>query len=397
MCPELAGTAREILMADGSIAGNRYQDYAHIGPDTLGGKLLRRSWQPVIVGDDLEAGNPRRVKLLGEYFTAYRGEDGTANIVADECPHRLTKLSLGWVEGNCIRCFYHGWMFDGEGHCVEQPAEKESFKDKVCIKGYPVREYLGLIFAYFGEGEAPPFPLFPEIDVEKDTVLYNSHPVPCNFFQRIENDLDEVHLHFVHRVGTSEIGLNELPEIEVSETEYGIHRRGRRSNDGTNVDRTGRIFMPNSMMVITPGRAARPEWILHLAWRVPVDDEEMLSFIVTTKKGGGGGLARRPHADPDPMYYTQEILAGRMRVQDIDPDYSGLFNVQDNIALSGQGRIVDRSRERLGQSDKGIILMRKLWEREMRAISEGGEVKDWRRPPENLLEESDKEVQFAYS
>jgi 5,5'-dehydrodivanillate O-demethylase len=384
-------------MVDGAMMGNRYQDFAHIGPDTLGGKLLRRSWQPVMVGDDLETGKPIRLKILGEHFTAYRGESGDAFIVEDECPHRLTRLHLGWVEGDCVRCFYHGWMFDGEGRCVDQPAENENFKDKVRIKGYPVREYLGLIFGYFGEGEPPPFPYFHEIDLEKDTVTYNSHSVPCNFFQRVENDLDEVHLHYVHRVGTAEIGMNELPEIHVEETEYGIFRRGRRSNAGTNVDRTGRIFMPNAMMVITPGRAARPEWILHLAWRVPVDDEEMMSFIVTTKKGGGGGLARRAKPDPDPMYYTEEILAGRMRVQDIDPDYPGLFNVQDNVALAGQGRIVDRSRERLGQSDKGIILLRKLWEREMRAIEEGGPVKDWRRPDENLLDESDKEVQFAYS
>jgi 5,5'-dehydrodivanillate O-demethylase len=383
--------------SDRTLAPEDYRDFAHIGPDTLAGRLLRRSWQPLVPGDELEPGMPKRVQLLGEYFTAYRGEDGVAHVVEDRCPHRMTMLSLGWVEGDNIRCFYHGWMFDPDGKCVDMPAENDSFRDKVCIRGFPTREYLGLVFAYFGEGEAPEFPEYPEIDPEKDTVFYTKHPVPCNFFQRIENDLDEIHLNFVHSVGTREIGMVDIPEISVEETEYGILRRGRRSGDGNNVDRTGRIFMPNSMMVITPGSARRPDWMLHLAWRVPVTDEEMASFIVTAKKGGGGGIQPRQHVEPDPLYYTQEILAGRMRVQDIDADYPGLFNVQDNVVLAGQGSIVDRSRERLGQSDKGVILMRKLWEREMRAIAEGEKPKQWRRPKEDLLEYGSREVEIAAS
>ena len=383
--------------SDASLDEQDFRDFAHIGPDRLAGRFLRKFWQPVLPGDELETGRPKRVQLLGEYFTAYRGDDGVAHIVEDRCPHRQTMLSLGWVEGDCIRCFYHGWKFDPDGKCVDMPAENDAFRDKVTIHGYPTREYLGLVFAYFGEGAAPDFPLFPEVDPEKDTIFYTKHPVPCNFFQRIENDLDEVHLNFVHQVGTHEIGMVDIPEISVEETEYGILRKGRRSGDGNNVDRTGRIFMPNTMMVITPGSARRPEWMLHLAWRVPVTDEEMASFIVTTKKGGGGGIQPRAHSDPDPMFYTEEILAGRMRVQDIDPDYPSLFNVQDNVALAGQGAIVDRSRERLGQSDKGVILMRKLWEREMRAIAEGRPIKAWRRPAEDLLEYGSAEVEKARS
>jgi len=45
-----------------------------------------------------------------------------------------------------------GWMFDGGGQCVDQPAEHESFKTETRIRSYPVEEYLGLIFAWFGDG-----------------------------------------------------------------------------------------------------------------------------------------------------------------------------------------------------------------------------------------------------
>src|SRR5690349_3578327 len=150
-----------------------YEDVGHIGPGTLAGKHLRRFWQPVLVGDELLAGKPKRFQVLNEWFTAYRGKDGKPHVVQDACPHRQTQLFLGWIEDDCIRCFYHGWKFDPEGNCVEQPAEAEAFKHKVKIKGYPTREYLGFIFAYLGEGEAPAFPLMPEVDPAKDTILYN--------------------------------------------------------------------------------------------------------------------------------------------------------------------------------------------------------------------------------
>lgn len=373
-----------------------FNDYAHIGPDTLAGKFLRTFWQPVMLSDELAPGRPQRLQILNQHYTAFRGEGGEAHIVQDACPHRSTRLHLGWVEGEAIRCFYHGWTYDGAtGECIDMPAESDNFRSKVCIRAYPVREYLGFVFAYLGEGEAPPFPLYPEVDVEADTVFFNKHPVPCNFYQRIENDLDELHLHFVHRVSTDEIGLVEIPEIDVTETEYGIRRIGHRKEEGHNVTRKAHIFMPNTLMTFTPGRPSRPQWMLHLAWRVPVDDETMMSFIVSAQKGGGAGLKPRGHVEPDPNVLTEEVLAGRLRVQDLDPDYPGLFNVQDNVALAGQGAIVDRTQERLGQSDKGVIFMRRLWAREMQNIADGKPLKQWRRPAESLLDYASREVELA--
>ncbi|HEY4134393.1 MAG TPA: Rieske 2Fe-2S domain-containing protein [Alphaproteobacteria bacterium] len=374
-----------------------YRDYAHIGPDTLGGKLLRRFWQPIMKSNTLEIGRPKRVEILGEFFTAYRGDDGKAYVVQDACPHRMTRLSLGWVEEDAIRCFYHGWKFKGgNGQCVHQPAEPAAYKDKIKVKAYPVHEYVGLVFVYFGEGEAPPFPAYPEIDLEKDTVFSRSHAVPSNFFQRLENDLDEVHLHFVHRVSTDHVGLDQLPEISVEECDYGILRKGTREDEENNINRTGHIFMPNSMMVFTPPRPARMTWVLHLAWRVPVNDTSMISFVINANKGEAGGYKEWTFQnDPHPDVYVDKILGGEMRVQEVDPKYPALFQVQDSVAMSGQGTIVDRSAERLGLSDRGIILLRRLWAREMQAIAEGRPLKDWKRPKESLLDLNSREVQLA--
>ncbi|HEY3917303.1 MAG TPA: Rieske 2Fe-2S domain-containing protein [Stellaceae bacterium] len=365
---------------------SKYSDFAHIGPGTLAGRFIRHFWQPVYIANELKPGRPVRIRALGEYFTLYRGDSGTPYVLEDRCPHRQTSLALGGVEGDCIRCFYHGWKFDGDGQCREQPAEKASFAAKVKARAYPTREYLGLIFAYLGEGEAPELPRFPEMEEAEGVLVANRHTVPCNYFQRIENDLDETHVHFVHRVSTDSYGLNELPEIDVSETDYGILRIGARTGGGANATRTAHWMMPNVHFLDLPPSPDQPHWTVYLAYRVPVDDENMQTLSVAVRPASSAGARQgvRPKMDPDPNQLTEDILTGKTRIQDIDPNYPGLFVVQDNVALAGQGRIVDRSRDWLGQSDKGIILLRKLWERELKKIAEGKSIKAWRRPPEKL-------------
>jgi 5,5'-dehydrodivanillate O-demethylase oxygenase subunit len=365
-----------------------YRDFAHIGPETLAGKFLRRFWQPVYVAKDLAPGIPVRIKRFGEHFTLYRGESGAFHIVGDRCPHRLTQMSLGWVEGERIRCFYHGWVFDGSGQCLEQPAEKASFARKMRIDAYPTQEYLGLVFAYFGEGEPPALPRFPELEIDRGILVATAHGVPCNYFQRIENDLDETHLHFVHKVSCDVVdSLNKVPQIKVRESEYGIYREGHRpTENGTDV-RYGHYLMPNTLLVDLPPSPENEDWAIHLAWRVPVDDENMITSTAA-RRGAPRPGAPKP-ADSVPKWksadvYVEEILAGRMRIQDIDQNYPRIFVVQDNVALAGQGRMVEREKERLGQSDAGIILLRKLWERELKALAGGKSMKKWRRSSDRL-------------
>jgi 5,5'-dehydrodivanillate O-demethylase len=363
---------------------SKHRDFAHIGPGTLAGRFLRHFWQPVYVASDLKPGRPVRIQILNEYFTLYRGDSGTPHVLEDRCPHRQTSLALGWVEGDCIRCFYHGWKFAGDGQCVEQPAEKANFAAKVKARAYPTKEYLGLIFAYLGEGEAPELPRFPELEDVDGVLVANRHPVPCNYFQRIENDLDETHVHFVHRVSTDSYGLNELPDIEVEETDYGILRVGARQGSGANQTRTAHWMMPNVHFLDLPPSPSHPHWTVYLAYRVPVDDENMVTLSVAVRPAGSNTPGRREAIEPDPQQMTEDVLAGKIRIQEIDPKYPGLFVVQDNVALAGQGRIVDRSRDWLGQSDKGIILLRKLWERELKRIAEGKPIKHWHRPKQKL-------------
>src|ERR671929_2210771 len=140
---------------------------APTGPGTLAGRYLRRFWQPVYHTPDLPAGHAKPIRIMSEDFTVYRGEGGQPHVVAYRCAHRGTQLSTGWVEGDCIRCFYHGWKYAPTGQCVEMPAEDPSFPPKVKIKSYPCAEYLGLIFGYVGDDEPPPLPRYPELESQE--------------------------------------------------------------------------------------------------------------------------------------------------------------------------------------------------------------------------------------
>ena len=93
-----------------------------VGRGTPMGELLRRYWHPVgLVSDANDI--PRKVRVLGEDLILFRYRLGHAGLLHARCCHRGTTLYYGKVEDDGIRCCYHGWKFDAEGRCLEQPGE----------------------------------------------------------------------------------------------------------------------------------------------------------------------------------------------------------------------------------------------------------------------------------
>ena len=361
-------------------------DFVHTGPGTAAGKYMRLFWHPVHVARDLKPGYPVPLKIMSEDFTVYRGESGKPYAVGFRCAHRGTQLSTGWVEGECIRCFYHGWKYDGTGQCVEQPAESAPFASKVKIRSYPTEEYLGLIFVYLGEGTAPPLPRYPELEVE-GVLEANSYVRHCNYFNSLDNGIDEVHVAFTHaKSGFTSYGLNQrLPEITAEETEYGLVQYGTRS-DG--VVRVTHQLMPNILYIKGSPKSAEGGWRDAFAWRVPIDDVSHQSFTAALVHVKGEAAQRyreqqeRRLARLSGLASAHEVaaavLAGKLRIQDIE-DRPDLVNIQDHVGQGGQGAIADRGNERLGRSDIAVILLRKIWQRELRALAEGKSLKKWNR------------------
>src|SRR3569833_2668645 len=256
--------------------------FVRTGPATLAGRYLRCFWQPVYESAKLAAKQAVQVHAIGGSFTLYRGESGAAHLVAHRCPHRNTILATGYVIGESISCYYHGWRFDHDGRCLEQPAEPKPFCAKVGIAAYPVREQLGLIFVYLGEGQPPPLPQWPEFETNSVTSIAQ---IPCNYFQNAKNNKDDVHVAFTHRTlgELSGSSRGSYPRVEAEETAYGLVASFHAD------DKTERNhwIMPNictvgyDLLFPRKGKEDLRFRARTLFWYVPVDDESHLHVMVT--------------------------------------------------------------------------------------------------------------------
>jgi vanillate O-demethylase monooxygenase subunit len=76
--------------------------------------------------------------VLGEPVLVLRTESGALAALEDRCCHRLAPLSKGRREGDCVRCGYHGLMFDASGQCVDAPG-LPIIPPKARVRTYPCR------------------------------------------------------------------------------------------------------------------------------------------------------------------------------------------------------------------------------------------------------------------
>jgi 5,5'-dehydrodivanillate O-demethylase len=349
------------------------------------GSLLRRFWHPVARSETLGLGKARPVRVMGEDLTLYRGESGQVHLVGGRCPHRLTLLHTGWIQGENIRCMYHGWQFDAAGRCIDRPAEGDATPSNVRIAGYPVHEYCGLIFAYLGEAPAPAFDLPRKDAFERPNALLftREETWPCNWLQQVENSLDAVHVSFVHHWGTvgtfGQAVASTIPKLEYEETDAGIRQIATRSQGSR---RVSNWTFPNNNHISQPGLKAEDPWIDVGIWMVPVDDTHTTRFVLYSIPSKDAEADERitryfkDFGDYNPADYHSALFNDK-RVP--DDTLMQLTSAQDYIAAVGQGPIADRLQEHLGKSDLGIAFLRRIFWRELELQRSGQSTKSWCR------------------
>jgi 5,5'-dehydrodivanillate O-demethylase oxygenase subunit len=348
-------------------------DFEHTGPGRPAGYLLRQRWQPIYAAEDLECGRAVPLRILHEELTLYRGEDGTAHVIAGRCAHRGVLLAVGMVEGDCVRCRYHGWQYDETGQCVDQPAESKSFADKVRIASHPTAEYLGFIWVYLGQSPAPELPRWPEL--EQYGRFHVIEMRKWNYFHDLENTVDDVHQYWVHKTGVyQDDGIaGDLPEITAEPADFGLTQTSRFANG---VVRRLALLMPNTLYFTSGAGLLRG--FSSFLWNVPVDDESHLMFFlfiaahlspeVGEQLAAGVHEGRKYLSQLPPVdEVVRAVLSGRKRWEDIEERADRVL-IEDGVVLLGQGVLPDRSLNRLGSSDAAIILLRRLYAREMAAI-----------------------------
>ncbi|MBI3968369.1 MAG: Rieske 2Fe-2S domain-containing protein [Chloroflexi bacterium] len=339
-----------------------------VGPGTPLGELLRRYWQPIATTTELKAEPVLAVTLLGEHLALYRTDEGKLGLVSQRCPHRGASLAFGIPEEDGLRCPYHGWKFSSEGRCLEMPAEPPdtTFKERICIPAYPVQELGGLIWAYLGPAPAPLLPrhdLFVRDDLEREIGITR---LPVNWLQIMENSFDPTHLEHLHtrymnyvmkRKGQPPIAKEKRHvKIGFDLFEWGIIKRRLLEGQSEDADdwKIGHpVLFPNMLAV---GASHEPQYQI----RVPIDDRHTLHYWYFTKLRGAG---KPPQTEIPVFDFPYAYEDGRLIVDTV-------FN-QDMMVWVTQGTINDRTTERLGTSDRGIIRYRSLLDEQMEKVARG--------------------------
>jgi len=302
------------------------------------------------------------------------------------CPHRNTNMLWGIPEPEGLRCPYHGWLFDADGNCAEQPGESpaSTFKDRIKVQTYPVEELGGLLWAWMGPEPRPLVPHW-EALVKEGTRDIGWAILPCNWLQIMENSLDPVHLEWVHnyfsnyvleRLGHQDADAHNFwrtranvrrhKKIGFDIFEHGIVKR--RVFEG---DDEENAFWKVGHSVVFP-YMLRQDQI-----RVPMDDTHTLFWWYNV----------HPRQPAEPEQASEDIPVYRVPLPGVNDEGLPVWELvdnnsgQDNYAWVSQGPITPRWTEHLGESDKGIILYRRLLREQMQIVEDGGDPMNTLRDP----------------
>jgi phthalate 4,5-dioxygenase len=371
-----------------------------VGPGTPLGRLMRHYWIPVVRSAELAPGGPvKRVRFLGEDLVTFRSRSGAVGVMAEFCSHRGASLYFGRNEEAGLRCVYHGWKFGFDGQCLDMPNETPGsrFPEKVRHPAYACAELGGVVWTYMGPEDPPP--LLPDLEwalVPEAHRFVSKFYQECNYLQGLEGGVDPAHISFLHGVVDADdeglrreldrasagfalaVQLDRAPHLEVVDTPYGVLIGARRdAGAGMCYWRITQFHMPFHTM---PPTDPKPDPILHTHLFVPVDDEHMVNWCVSWHPGrpltadereamqAGSSIHIMDYAPATSEAYG-DIRPRAHRTNDYLRDYSAqqtgkFFGVpgvgaQDKAITESQRPIADRTRERLGRADSGIIRVRK--------------------------------------
>lgn len=385
------------------ISQEKNDEITLVGARNPAGKVLRQYWMPAALSDELAGSRPVvPVTLMGEKLVLFRDERGVLGLIGRHCPHRGADMCYGRLENNGLRCPFHGWHFDVEGQCVEQPGEPEGSRMHQQIKttSYPVVEKNGIIWTFMGEGDAPDFPALDCFNAPQTHVFAFKGLWQCNWLQALEVGIDPAHASFLHRflqdedpkdsygkqfrdsAQGSDIPMTQIlreyprPEILVEDADFGLRLIALRKLDNgkTHVRVTNQVFpcaitIPMSKeMTITQ-------------WHVPIDDHSCYWYSMFTSFGEPVDKDKmrsqrlKEHRLPD---YAPLKNAANNYGFDADEQnkltYTGMgldINVHDQWACEGMGSIQDRTNEHLGKTDVAIIKYRKKLRVAIASIASG--------------------------
>ena len=250
--------------------------------------MILNQWYAILPSKAVKTNQIVGVKRLNLDLAIFRNDKGEIGCVVDQCTHRGAALSKGKVKGECIKCPFHGLEFNEKGQCAFIPANgkvSESDLSRYNVKHYAVRESNGIVYLWYGDLDkiTDELPFFNK-DVDDSYVYsefedhWNSHYSRC-----IENQLDVVHLPFVHHntIGRGNKTLVNGPKVAF--VPGGIITSANNEVDVGQTPKTAEecVINPTYLSFIFPN-----VWMNHISEKIkviiyfaPVDDENTVLYI----------------------------------------------------------------------------------------------------------------------
>ena len=181
--------------------------------------LIRNCWYVGGWSHDFAADAPVQRQLLGDPVVLWRKSDGTMVAMEDRCVHRLAPLSLGRIEGDHLRCMYHGLLFDSAGRCKEIPGQ-DMIPSNACVRTYPVVERNNWIWVWMGDpAKADPSRIAKSKALDDPAWVLKTGELHYEAHYELINDnlLDLTHLAYVHAnsFGAGPSWAQSRPKVEV--------------------------------------------------------------------------------------------------------------------------------------------------------------------------------------
>jgi phenylpropionate dioxygenase-like ring-hydroxylating dioxygenase large terminal subunit len=163
--------------------------------------FLRNYWYAAGWSRDFSVGTPTGVTMLNDPIVIYRRGDGVLAALQDRCCHRFAPLSMGRVEGDNLRCMYHGLKFDPSGKCIEIPGQPK-IPPQARVRCYPILDQHSVAWIWMGDPALADESLIPDfvgIDDPRWVMKPGRMDYKANYMLINDNLLDLSHLAYVHR------------------------------------------------------------------------------------------------------------------------------------------------------------------------------------------------------
>ena len=250
--------------------------------------MIKNQWYAVLDSKQVKKNKLIGVTRLSEKLVFWRDATGAVYCIYDKCCHRGASLCAGKLVDNHVECPIHGFLYDGSGKVTRIPANGKHAKvpENYRVHAYPARDAYGFIWVWYGENQAdlPEIPFFEEL---KTGFSYGGFSENWNvhYTRAIENQLDVVHLPFVHKttIGRGNRTLVNGPVVKWNENRMTFYvkneeDRGQKPEKPSAIANYEKLFhlqfqMPNIWQNIIADK------LRIFAAFVPVDEENTRIYL----------------------------------------------------------------------------------------------------------------------